>query len=275
MLLIKYIIQASTPKLPKSVRDKMAKDQYDQERKRNSSMRQKKDRRSFRKPSDRVADFVSPSDRSSDSVASKSLATASPASVLNHRTSGSKGPHGLMTIPSEDLSECSASNNKPGITTSSVGTLQSTRIPLQTINKNVFVSQNAKATSNSRTSTDSDSQDIRIPTPFHLGSSLEAEAIQDTSMLRPQRILNSRFSNAASSRSSLGTVDDDSHTTTTTVATIVSKLPRPPVRATATPVAPSAADDDANALAKARQASARFTTARRFPSTPEGDLHEA
>jgi hypothetical protein len=34
MLLIKYIIQASTPKLPKSVRDKMAKDQYDQERKR-------------------------------------------------------------------------------------------------------------------------------------------------------------------------------------------------------------------------------------------------
>jgi hypothetical protein len=184
-----------------------------------------------------------------------------------------------MTIPSEDLSECSTSNHNTGNAASSVSTLTSSRVPLQTIDKNVFVSQNAKATSNSRTSTDSDSQEIRIPTPFHLGSSLEAEADQDTSLFRPQRILNSRFNNVASSRSSLrsslGTVDDDSHTTTTSVATIVSKLPRPSVRATPPPVAPPAPDDDANALAKARQASARFTTARRFPSTPEGDLHEA
>ena len=253
----------------------MAKDQYELERKRNSSMRQKKDRRSFRQQSVRGTDFISPSDKSNDSVASKILATTSPASVVYRRASGSKGPHGLMTIPSEDLSECSASNKNICGNASTGSTAKNARAPLQTIDKNVFVSQNAKATSNTRTSTDSDTQDILIPTPFHLGSSMDAEANQDTSMLLPKRILNSRFSNVASSRSSFGTTDDDSHTTTATVATVVSKLPKPPVSAKPTTVVPSAVEDDAIALAAARRAGAKFTQSRRFPSTPEGDLHEA
>ena len=256
MLLIKYIIQASTPKLPKSVRDKMEKEQYVQDRKRNSSMRQKKDRRSH---SFRERAFTSP-DAKSDaksmgSVTSESPMKAAPESIMRSVKKHSKGPHGLMTIPSEDFSDCSPANSNKGS--------NEKRALLQSIDKKTFMNQNDSASmatsNNSKTTTDSDSQDILVPTPFHLGRSLDAEALaKESPSILQKRALNNRFHTASSSL--LGTFGDDD-SLTTSEATVPSRLPRP-----------ARMSDDASALAAARLV--RIGT-RRFPSTPDGSLHEA
>lgn len=260
MLLIKYVMQASTHKLPKSVRDKIAKEQYDQERQRTSSMRQKKDRRSSRAP-----DFISPGINSMDSVDSVSPIKAAPESVIRRFTGGSNGRHGLMTIPSEDISECSSK-----CTDSTSTETTKVREPLQTIENQASTTQRHQgSTSNSRATADSLSQAVRMPTPFHLGGSLEAEAEVDTSILQPRNIMSTRFSSAPSTRSSMGTTDDESQTTSS-VATVPSKFVRPPLRLS------TGSNDDASRLASARLASARLVpSSRRFPSTPQGDLHEA
>jgi len=48
MLLIKYVMQTSTPKVPREVKDALRKEQYTSHRRRNLSMRAKQDRRSIR-----------------------------------------------------------------------------------------------------------------------------------------------------------------------------------------------------------------------------------
>lgn len=259
MLLIKYVMQASTHKLPKSVRDKIAKEQYDQERQRTSSMRQKKDRRSSRAP-----DFISPGINSMESVDSVSPIKAAPESLIRRFTGGSSGRQGLMTIPSEDISECSSK-----CTDSTSTETTKVREPLQTIeNQASTTHRHQGSTSNSRATADSLSQAVRMPTPFHLGVSLDAEAEVDTSLLQPRNIMSTRVSSVPSTRSSMGTTDDESQATSS-VATVPSKFVRPPRMSTGS-------NNDAFNLASARLASARLApTSRRFPSTPQGDLHEA
>lgn len=93
MLLIKYAMQASTPKLPKTVRDEMKRAQHSQTRRRNWSMRAKKDRRS--------------SARNLNQSASKSEGPQLQNSLLKGRAGAI-----LTTIPSEEASETS-SNSKP------------------------------------------------------------------------------------------------------------------------------------------------------------------
>ena len=260
MLLIKYVMQASTHKLPKSVRDKLAKEQYDQERKRTSSMRQKKDRRSSRAP-----DFISPGINSMASVDSISPINAAPESVVRRFTGSSNGRQGLMTIPSEDISECSSKCSE------STGT-ETTRVrpPLHAVEKQTNSTHRQHVTTtDSNATSNSPSQNFRMPTPYHLGGSLDAEAEVDTSLLQPQNIMSTRFSSAPSNRSSMGTADDESQTTSS-VATIPSKFVRHPLRLS------SGSNDDAAKLASARLASARLApTSRRFHSTQHGELHEA
>ena len=193
-MLLKYIIQASTPKLPKSIQDKITeKGQHEQDQKRNKSMRQKKDRRSH---SFRERAFTSPDAKSMGSVTSESPMKAAPESIMRSVKKHSKGPHGLMTIPSEDFSDCSPANSNKGS--------NEKRALLQSIDKKTFMNQNDSASmatsNNSKTTTDSDSQDILVPTPFHLGRSLDAEAVvKDSPSILQKTALNNRFCTVSSS----------------------------------------------------------------------------
>ena len=158
-MLLKYIIQASTPKLPKSIQDKITeKGQHEQDQKRNKSMRQKKDRRSH---SFRERAFTSPDAKSMGSVTSESPMKAAPQSVMRSLRKDSKGPHGIMTILSEDFSNCSTANSN-SINKGS----NEKRTLFQSIDKKTFTNQDetaSMATSNSsKTTTYSDSQDILV-----------------------------------------------------------------------------------------------------------------
>ena len=251
-MLLKYIIQASTPKLPKSIQDKITeKGQHEQDQKRNKSMRQKKDRRSH---SFRERAFTSPDAKSMGSVTSESPMKATPQSVMRSLRKDSKSHHGFMTIPSEDFSDCSTANSN-NINKGS----NEKRYLFQSIDKKADETASMATSNNSKTTTDSDSQDILVPTPFHLGRSLDAEALaKESPSILQKRALNNRFHTASSSL--LGTFGDDD-SLTTSEATVPSRLPRP-----------ARMSDDASALAAARLV--RIGT-RRFPSTPDGSLHEA
>ena len=289
MLLIKYIMQASTHKLPKSVRDMMAKEQYEQEQKRNWSLRHKKDRRSSR-----ARDLVSPGVNSLGSVDSESRKqTASCTDATGRLESGSNGRLGLMTIPSEDISECSSK----GIDSRNAESMKG-RLPLQGIeNQDSGMHQSERVSNDSRGNGNMRSHVMNMPTPNNLASSLDEEK---GSVFSPQQqdqnLLNNRVSWVSSTRSSsMGTTDNESqnassvatvpsqlrryparlsdesqHTTGSSVATVPSKL------ASMLPHEKSSSNEDAIDSAYTWMKSYRLPPRScRMPYTPTGELHEA
>jgi hypothetical protein len=192
MLLIKYVIQTSTPKLPKSVRDEMKKEQYALERKRNSSMRAKKDRRS---KSGRL--FFSPTafdGETPTSEAGTSIADKRPESVMRN-LAGSNRPHGLMTIPSEDVSDGTPSTSQSKLT--EAGSIRRDR---DSRSKEAFQptkNEIVRSKDSSKVTSSTDSHELRVPTPCHLGMPLEAEAAEVDRPARvasANRILHDQFS---------------------------------------------------------------------------------
>jgi Calcium-activated chloride channel len=214
MLLIKYVMQTSASKLPKSVRDKITKEQYEQERKRHSSMRQKKDRQSFRHD----ASFQSSAEKSIASPPAKHCKNTEKKGEKGILAGGSRTKSALMTIPSEELSELSPSHSN----------IQDPKIGLgnEKAHKKMPITPTAKVSESKSTLKNYvDIKGAPIPSPMYLGSSLDAEAAQDTSILHPTRIFDPSSHPIGNERSSLDTLEDESYTASS-VSTFPSEFPR-------------------------------------------------
>mmetsp|Transcript_30511 Transcript_30511/g.45152 ORF Transcript_30511/g.45152 Transcript_30511/m.45152 type:complete len:1792 (+) Transcript_30511:81-5456(+) len=181
MLLIKYVIQATTPKLPKDVNEAMRKEEYEKKIQRQSSIRAKKDRRS-----QSSRDLLSPSSQPARKFSSQHSQRFSV--VKNNSTrrclESSKGTRRLKTILSDDTSEGTALTPKVTAPINTKDLEKKALGPNSTVQNKSFVNENSCPTESHY---DYQENEDEIPTPRHLGSAMKAEAASKTS---PHQVCN-------------------------------------------------------------------------------------